>query len=82
MIGKGECWDSAHCENFWGKLKKEWLNHCGTLESIDQVRLAVFEYIEGILLQPKTSRGTRLPNSLQGRRRIFLVSVDAVLMET
>ena len=47
MSGKGDYRDNAPCESFWGKLKREWLNRYGVFENIDQVRLAVFEYVEG-----------------------------------
>jgi transposase InsO family protein len=26
MSRKGNCWDNAPTESFWGKLKQEWLN--------------------------------------------------------
>ena len=26
MSKKGDCWDNAPMESFWGKLKEEWLN--------------------------------------------------------
>ena len=44
MSRKGNCWDNAPMESFWGKLKQEWLNeqHFRTRE---EARAAVFEYI-------------------------------------
>lgn len=44
MSQKGNCWDNAPMESFWGKLKQEWLNeqHFRTRE---EARSAVFEYI-------------------------------------
>ena len=44
MSRKGNCWDNAPMESFWGKLKQEWLNeqHFHTRE---EARSAVFEYI-------------------------------------
>lgn len=44
MSRKGNCWDNAPMESFWGKLKQEWLNerHFHTRE---EARAAVFEYI-------------------------------------
>lgn len=44
MSRKGNCWDNAPMESFWGKLKQEWLNdqHFGTRE---EAKAAVFEYI-------------------------------------
>lgn len=44
MSRKGNCWDNAPMESFWGKLKQEWLNeqHFKTRE---EAKKAVFEYI-------------------------------------
>jgi putative transposase len=45
MSRRGNCWDNASIESFWGKLKSEWLNDkkfCTRTEA----RQAVFEYIE------------------------------------
>ena len=57
MSGKGECWDNAPCESFWGKLKREWLNRYGIFENIEQVRLALFEYIEGYYYNKRLHEG-------------------------
>jgi putative transposase len=45
MSRKGNCWDNAPMESFWGKLKYEWLadRHFRTRE---EARAAVFEYVE------------------------------------
>lgn len=45
MSRKGNCWDNAPMESFWGKLKQEWLNdkHFRTRE---EAKKAVFWYIE------------------------------------
>ncbi len=45
MSRKGNCWDNAPMESFWGKLKQEWLNgqHFRTRE---EAKVAVFWYIE------------------------------------
>ena len=44
MSHRGNCWDNAPLESFWGKLKQEWLNgqHFQTRE---EAKSAVFEYI-------------------------------------
>jgi len=44
MSRKGNCWDNAPMESFWGTLKQEWLNdqHFSTR---DEAKTAVFEYI-------------------------------------
>lgn len=45
MSRKGNCWDNAPMESFWGKLKQEWLNdhHFKTRE---EAKAAIFWYIE------------------------------------
>ena len=45
MSRKGNCWDNAPMESFWGKLKQEWLNdqHFKTRE---EAKSAIFWYIE------------------------------------
>jgi putative transposase len=45
MSGKGDCWDNACVESFWGTLKTEWVNprHYATRE---QAQASIFEYIE------------------------------------
>ncbi|KPU46217.1 integrase core domain protein [Oxobacter pfennigii] len=45
MSRKGNCWDNAPMESFWGKMKCEWLygKHFKTRQ---EARAAVFEYIE------------------------------------
>ena len=45
MSRKGNCWDNAPMESFWGKLKTEWLNWQRFRSRADAKR-AVFEYIE------------------------------------
>ncbi len=67
MSGKGDCWDNAPCESFWGKLKREWLNRYGVFENIDQVRLAVFEYVEGYYYNQRLHEalGYRTPREVE-----------------
>lgn len=45
MSRKGNCWDNAPMESFWGKLKTEWLSW-KKFRTRDQAKQAVFEYIE------------------------------------
>ena len=45
MSRRGNCWDNAPMESFWGKLKTEWLNWRRFRSRADAKR-AVFEYIE------------------------------------
>lgn len=44
MSRKGNCWDNAPMESFWGKLKQEWLND-QHFRSREEAKSAVFEYI-------------------------------------
>jgi transposase InsO family protein len=45
MSRKGNCYDNAPMESFWGKLKTEWLNDY-KFKTRDEAKKAVFEYIE------------------------------------
>ena len=46
MSRKGNCWDNAPMESFWGKLKQEWLHH-KRFRTREDAMSAVFWYIEG-----------------------------------
>lgn len=45
MSRKGNCWDNAPMESFWGKLKSEWLRD-KKLKTTEEAKAVVFEYIE------------------------------------
>lgn len=45
MSRKGNCYDNAPMESFWGKLKMEWLDDY-RFKTRDEAKKAVFEYIE------------------------------------
>jgi putative transposase len=45
MSGKGDCWDNACVESFWGTLKAELVNH-EHYTTRQQARQSIFEYIE------------------------------------
>jgi putative transposase len=45
MSRKGNCWDNAPMEAFWGKMKYEWLQE-RRFKTRDEARAAVFEYVE------------------------------------
>lgn len=45
MSRKGNCYDNAPMESFWGKLKMEWLND-RKFKTRAEAKKAVFEYIE------------------------------------
>lgn len=42
MSRKGDCWDNAPMESFFGKLKAEWLDR--SFQTIEQAMKAVYEY--------------------------------------
>lgn len=67
MSERGQCWDNAPCESFWGKLKAEWLNQRPSFENIDEVRLAVFEYVEGYYYNTRLHQGLgyRTPRDIE-----------------
>lgn len=44
MSRKGNCWDNAPIESFWGKMKMEWLNDC-RFKTIEEAKSKVFEYV-------------------------------------
>lgn len=46
MSGKGNCYDNAVMESFWGTLKNEWVYH-QTYRTRAQARTDIFSYIEG-----------------------------------
>jgi len=45
MSRKGNCWDNAPMETFWGKMKYEWL-HGLRFRTRNEARAAVFEYVQ------------------------------------
>ena len=45
MSRKGDCWDNAPMESFWGKMKQEWLNG-KRFRTREDAKRAVFWYIE------------------------------------
>ena len=45
MSGKGDCWDNAVIESFWGTLKRELTNH-EQYATRAAARASIFEYVE------------------------------------
>lgn len=45
MSGRGDCWDNAVMESFWGTLKTELVHH-EHYETREQARASIFEYVE------------------------------------
>ena len=46
MSGRGDCYDNAVIESFWGTLKNEWVHH-QKYKTRSQARTDIFSYIEG-----------------------------------
>ena len=46
MSRKGDCYDNAVMESFWGTLKNEWVHH-QKYQTRSQARTDIFSYIEG-----------------------------------
>ena len=46
MSRKGNCWDNAVAENFFGIIKKEYINQT-RFTTRNQAKLGIFDYIEG-----------------------------------
>ena len=46
MSGKGNCYDNAVMESFWGTIKNEWVHH-QKYQTRSQARTDIFSYIEG-----------------------------------
>jgi putative transposase len=45
MSGRGDCYDNAVMESFWGTLKTELVNH-ERYQTREQARASIFEYVE------------------------------------
>ena len=43
MSGKGDCWDNAPMECFWGKMKEEWLKE--KYDTIVEAKRDIYEYV-------------------------------------
>ena len=43
MSRKGNCWDNAPMESFWGKLKTEWLRK--NYKTIEEAKRDIYEYV-------------------------------------
>ena len=54
MSRKGDCWDNAVVESFFETLKRELMDGC-VYRSHEEARKAIFEYVGGGVLQPKTA---------------------------
>lgn len=66
MSDKGQCWDNAPCESFWGKLKREWLRG-KKFKNIEEVRSSLVEYIDGYYYNQRLHQGLdyRTPREIE-----------------
>lgn len=64
MSRKGNCWDNAPMESFWGKLKQEWLSG-RHFKTRDEAKTAIFWYIEVFYRRqrPHESNGYMTPEA-------------------
>lgn len=46
MSRRGNCWDNAVIESFFGTLKKDRVHRLKTYKTIDEARSSIFDYIE------------------------------------
>ena len=46
MSRKGDCWDNAPCESWFGKLKSEWIYPNDVFPTRREAELSIIEYIE------------------------------------
>jgi putative transposase len=46
MSRKGDCYDNAPCESWFGKLKAEWIYPTGVYRTRCEAELSIIEYIE------------------------------------
>lgn len=61
MSRKGDCWDNAPMESFWGKMKLEFVDK--TYDTLDEARIAVYEYVWSFYtnLRPHAANGYLTP---------------------
>lgn len=66
MSGKGNCYDNAVMESFFGTLKNEWVHH-QRYQTRSQARLDIFRYIEGFYntIRLHSSLGYLSPNEFE-----------------
>jgi transposase InsO family protein len=46
MSGRGDCWDNAPCEGWFGKLKSEWVYPHDVYATRKEAEMKIVEYIE------------------------------------
>ena len=64
MSQKGNCWDNAPMESFWGKMKQEWLNGQKS-KTRAEAKAKVFEYIMIFYNRKRLHASLTEPSSLR-----------------
>ena len=64
MSQKGNCWDNAPMETFWGKMKQEWLNGQKS-KTRAEAKAKVFEYIMIFYNRKRLHASLTEPSSLR-----------------
>ena len=61
MSRKGDCWDNAPMESFWGKMKQEFCDK--VYDTLEDARSAVYEYVWSFYtnLRPHAANGYLTP---------------------
>ena len=69
MSGKGDCWDNACMESFWGTLKGELLSQ-QQFATREEARTSIFEYLEVFYNRQRlhSSLGYQSPEAFEATR--------------
>jgi len=72
MSRKGDCWDNAPCESWFGKLKTEWIYPNGVYATREAAKMAIIEYIEMFYNSKRLHQSLdyRTPNEVE-RERVY-----------
>jgi len=72
MSGKGNCYDNAVMESFWGTLKNEWV-HYQKYKTRHQARTDIFGYIEGFYntVRLHSTLGYMSPDEFEAKYQIL-----------
>jgi transposase InsO family protein len=72
MSRKGDCWDNAPCESWFGKLKTEWIYPNGIYQTRAEAELSIIEYIEMFYNSRRLhqSLGYRTPNEVEREKTL------------
>lgn len=67
MSRKGNCWDNAPCESWFGKLKSEWIYPHGIYETRKDAEASIIEYVEMFYNSERVHQalGYKTPNEFE-----------------